>query len=70
MTQDLGAMKQLLMKMVVGDAVCFLIAVGFAVAHFAYGVGWALWPFIGFLAAAFAVQLWFLRGVARMNKGG
>jgi hypothetical protein len=65
---DVGHMKTRFVQMMVGDMVLMLVAVGFAVAHFVYGVDWALWGFIGFLAAAFGLQLWFVRGFARTKK--
>jgi hypothetical protein len=68
-TLDLNQARQRLYVMLALDLVLMLIAVGFAVAHFVYGVGWALWAFFGFVAAAFAVQLWFVRGIGRMGKG-
>jgi hypothetical protein len=70
MTDSLNAMKQRFIAMLVGDLVLMVVAGGFAVAYFAQGVGWAVWGFVGFLAAAFALQLWFIRGVSRQNKGG
>ena len=69
MTQDLGAMKQRFMQMTVIGTMITLVAVAFAVAHFIYGVGWALWAFVGLLGLGFAVQLWFVRGIARMSRG-
>ena len=45
-----------------------LAAAGFAVAHFVFGLGWAVWGFVGFLAAGFVAQLWFIRGLIRTNK--
>jgi multidrug transporter EmrE-like cation transporter len=69
MTRDIASLKrQMLLMMLVSTALTF-VAVGFAVAHFVYGVKWALWGFVGFLAVGFAVQMWFIRGVARTNKG-
>ena len=72
MTDDMGQIRQRLVCMAVLDTLCLAVAVSFAIAHFLYGVGWALWGFIGFLGAAFAVQVWFVRGVARgiAKKGG
>jgi hypothetical protein len=67
---DVEKMKARFAQMLVGDLLLMLVAVGFAVAHFVYGIGWALWGFTGFLAAAFALQLWFVRGFARTKKGG
>jgi hypothetical protein len=70
MTDDLGGLKQRFIQMVIGDAILMIIAMALAVAHFVYGVGWALWGFVGFLAAAFGLQMWFVRGFARTKKGG
>ncbi len=70
MTDSLDAMKQRFIAMLVGDLILMAVAGGFAFAYFVQNVGWALWGFVGFLAAAFALQLWFLRGVSRQNKGG
>ncbi len=69
MTVDPAQMKQRFVQMMVADLILMFIAVGFAVAHFVYGVGWALWVFVGFVAAAFGVQMWFVRGFARAGKG-
>ncbi len=70
MTQDLSEMKRRLGLMMAISCVFTFIAVGFAVAHFMYSVSWAIWGFVGFLAVGFAVQLWFIRGIARNNRGG
>ena len=67
---DAAEMKALFSRMLVGDLVLTLIAAGFAIAHFVYGVGWAMWGFTGFLAAAFALQVWFVASFARIKKGG
>ena len=69
MTEDLGAMKQRFIQMVLGCTALMFVAVGFAIAHFMYGIGWALWGFVGFLAASFGLQMWFVRGFARTKKG-
>jgi hypothetical protein len=68
-TSDPAQLKQRFVQMMIADLVLMLVAVGFAVAHFVYGVGWALWAFVGFIAAAFGAQLWFVRGFARTGKG-
>lgn len=70
MTQDLPDLKRRLTLMMVMSAVTAFVAVGFAVADFVFGVKWAMWGFVAFLVAGFAVQLWFVRGFARMKKGG
>ena len=69
MSDNLGLLKKRFIAMLVGDAVLLVLAVSFAAAHFVYGVGWALWAFMGFLVAAFGLQLWFIRGVGRSAKG-
>ena len=69
MTDNFGTLKQRFIAMLIGDSALLAAAVGFAVAYFVYGVGWALWAFVGFLAAAFGLQLWFIRGVGRTGKG-
>ena len=69
MTPDTERMKQLFLRMAAIDGVLMVLAVAFAVARFAYGVDWALYAFVGFIAAAFAVQLWFMRGILRAKKG-
>jgi hypothetical protein len=68
-SEELVRMKRLFVRMAVVDGVLMLAAVAFAVAYFANGVGWALYGFVGFVAAAFAVQLWFMRGIMRAKKG-
>ena len=69
MTSDVAQMKQRFIAMAVGDALLLIAAVACAVGYFVYGFGWGLWGFIGFIAAAFALQLWFVRGFARGSKG-
>lgn len=69
MSLDPAQMRGALIRMTLATTVITFIAVGFAVAHFFFGVAWALWAFVGLLALGFAVQLWFIRGFARMNKG-
>jgi len=69
MSLDPAQMKQRFIQMTVANVALMLIAVGFAVAHFAYGVAWALYAFIGFIGLAFVAQMWFVRGIARDNKG-
>jgi hypothetical protein len=51
------------------DTLLALIAAGFALAHFHWGLSWGLYAFYGLIVAAFAVQLWFVRSVGRMKKG-
>ena len=70
MSDDLAGMKQRFVQMTIGCTALMLVAVAFAVAHFIYGVDWALWGFVGFLAASFVLQIWFVRGFARTKKGG
>ena len=59
--------KKFIQFLVVDTAVMF-VAVAFAVAHFQFGVAWALYGFIAFVAAAFAVQGWFVMSLRK--KGG
>jgi multidrug transporter EmrE-like cation transporter len=68
MSLDPAQMKQRFIQMTIANVILMLVALGFAIAHFSYGVGWALYGFIGFIGLAFAVQMWFVRGVARDNK--
>ena len=69
MTLDVNQLRQRFLVMLAGSMGVMLVAVGFAVGHFVYGVGWMLWAFLGFLALGFVVQLWFVRGIGRMGKG-
>jgi len=69
MSDDIAGLKQRFMKMLVADLVLMAAAMLFAVAYFAKGVDWAIWGFMGFLVAAFAAQMWFVRGFARAKKG-
>jgi len=69
MTFDPAQMKHAFVRMMLTTTALGLIGVAFAIAHFMYGVGWALWAFMGFIVAAFAVQVWFIRGFARAPKG-
>ena len=70
MSDDIAAMKQRFFQMIMGCTALMVVAVGFAVADFVFGVTWALWGFVGFLAASFGLQIWFVRGFARTKKGG
>jgi hypothetical protein len=69
MTDDLSGLKQRFVTMMVADLILMAVAAVFAVAYFAKGVEWAIWGFVGFLAAAFVAQMWFVRGFARAKKG-
>ncbi len=69
MSLDPAQMKHAFVRMMVITTVLTLAAVAFAIAYFMYDVSWALWAFLGLLAAGFAVQIWFVRGFARLNKG-
>jgi hypothetical protein len=69
MSDNLLEMRKRFARMMAISTAISLVAVGFAIAHFVYGVGWALWVFVGLLAAGFVVQIWFVRGFARLNKG-
>lgn len=69
MTADIATLKQRFIRMTVISTSLILAAVGFAVAHFVYGVGWALWGFVGFLALGFGAQMWFVHGFGRAKKG-
>ena len=69
MTLDPAQMKHGLVRMLVTCTVLTMAAVGFAVAYFMYDVAWAIWAFVGLLAVSFGVQIWFVRGFARMNRG-
>lgn len=69
MTQDLPQLKRQLTIMMMISAGLALVAVGFAVAEFVYGVKWAIWGFVGFLVLGFAAQIWFIRNFIRKNRG-
>jgi multidrug transporter EmrE-like cation transporter len=69
MSLDPVQMKQQMTRVTLVSVALAAIAMAFAVAHFAYGVAWALWGFIGFLVVGFVVQIWFIRGVLRAAKG-
>jgi hypothetical protein len=68
-SEDVTRMKRLFLRMALIDGALMMVAVAFAVAHFSYGVGWALYGFVAFIAAAFAVQLWFMSAIVRAKKG-
>jgi hypothetical protein len=70
MNDTLELLKHRFVLMLIGDVALLIVAACCAVAYFVGGVGWALWGFVGFLAAAFGLQLWFIRGLGRQNKGG
>jgi hypothetical protein len=69
MSLDPVLIKQQMTRMTLVSVALTAIAIAFAVAHFAFGVGWALWAFVGFLALGFAAQIWFIGGVIRAGKG-
>ena len=69
MTDSLGSLKQRFIAMLAGDLALLLGAGACAFAYFVQNIGWALWAFLALLVAAFALQLWFIRGVARTGKG-
>ena len=69
MSDQLPELKRRFIRMAVGDALLLIAAVACAVGYFVYGLAWGLWAFIGLIAAAFALQLWFVRGFARASKG-
>jgi hypothetical protein len=69
MTDNFGHLKQRFIAMLVGDLALLAGAGACAFAYFVQNISWALWAFLGFLAAAFGLQLWFIRGVARAGKG-
>ena len=70
MMDETNGLKQRFVQMAAGCTALMSIAVAFATADFLFGVKWALWGFVGFLTAAFALQIWFVRGFARIKKGG
>jgi len=63
-------LKARFMRMVAISLAFAVAAIGCGVAHFVYGVGWAIWGFVVFLALGFATQIWFIRGLIRTNRGG
>ena len=70
MNNDVALLKRRFLQMAVADGLLVLAAAGFAYAYFGAGVSWALYAFVGFLGAAFLVQMWFIRGVTRGKRGG
>ena len=69
MTDDLASLRRRFYWVLGLNTGLAVLAAGFAVAHFRFGLGWGLYAFFGFIVAAFAVQLWFVRSVRAMNKG-
>jgi multidrug transporter EmrE-like cation transporter len=69
MTDNLTELRARFIRMTLVSTALAFVAAGFAVAHFRFGVGWALWAFVGFIAAAFGAQIWFVRGFGRGGKG-
>ena len=66
---DVASAKRRFMVMFVLDAIAMLTAAGFAFGYFRLGVGWMLPAFVAALVAGFAVQIWFIAGLGRANKG-
>ena len=66
---DVQAMTRRFVRMAAVSVGMMMVAAAFAIAHFVYGVDWALWGFVGFLAAGFLSQIWFIRGLIRTSKG-
>ena len=62
-------LKRMFLQMALLDGLLMVVAAGFAFAYFGRGVEWALYGFVGFIAAAFAVQLWFVGRVVRAKRG-
>ncbi len=69
MTFDAQKQKQRFVRMIVIDLALMLVGGACAVAKFTYGMSWGLYAFVGFIAAAFVMQLWFVRGFARASRG-
>ncbi len=69
MSFDPVRMKRQMTRMLLSIFALTAVAMAFAVAHFVYGVDWALWAFVGLLLLGFAVQIWFVRGLVRAGKG-
>ena len=70
MTDDLARLKQRFFWVLGVDMALALIAVAFMYVHLRSGADWALYAFFGFIAAAFAIQLWFVYGLRAMKRGG
>ena len=69
MSVDVEQGKRLIVRMFLAEAAFLLPAMGFAFGHFGRHIGWMLWAFVGCLAGAFSVQLWFISRIARMKNG-
>lgn len=69
MSFDVIQARKRLMVMAAVDGAAVLAAIACAVAYFAYGVGWALWPFAAALVVGFLAQIWFIAGLRPADKG-
>lgn len=69
MTSSFEQARRRLLAMVALNAVAIVAAGAFAIGYFRFGVGWMLPAFIAALAAGFAVQIWFIYGLGRTNRG-
>lgn len=69
MTSEYARARNRLVAMAVANLVALLAAGGFAVGYFVRDIGWMLPAFIAALAVGFGVQIWFITGLGRNNKG-
>lgn len=67
MSIDVKVQQKRLIRMVVIDGVCILLAMVAAVAFMGFHVEWAKWAFFAAIAAAFAAQMWLIAGFARLK---
>jgi hypothetical protein len=66
---DVQKATRRLVAMILLNTACLVAAGVFAFGYFGRAVGWMLWAFLLSLVAGFAVQLWFIYGLGRTNKG-
>jgi hypothetical protein len=66
---DPANIKRRFKVMIVGDTIAMLAAAVLAYGYFARGVQWMLPAFVAALVGGFAVQIWFIAGLGRADKG-
>ena len=62
--------RQRFMIMAGVDALCVMIAIGALVGDLRFHLVWALPTFAGAILIGFAVQIWFIVGLARAGRLG
>lgn len=60
---DVAVQRGRLMRMILVDALCVVVAAGAIVGDIAWRVDWLIWVFAAALVAGFAAQIWLVAGL-------